>query len=99
VRIRDWRFVFLFLIFCGLVESCFSATTTSSPLLVHKDPKDQKEFQNLYQTLSRAPSIFLSAGAPGNAPQKIGDIDVSTTTGKVYISTAIASSASWALLN
>ncbi len=62
----------------------------------------QREFQAVYDVKadrSTTPKIFISAGAPSFIPSKIGDIDVSTTTGKVYISTATATSGSWAVLN
>lgn len=99
IRIRDWRITFLLLLFFCIAERSFGASTKSSPILVHSDPKDEKEFQNLYQTISNAPSIFFSAGAPAFTPPKAGDIDISTTTQKVYIATAAVTSASWVIVN
>lgn len=99
MRITDWRIALLVLLFFCAVEMCFAGSTTSSPLLIHKDPQDQKEFQNLYSTVSRAPSIFISSGTPGGVPQKVGDIDVSTGTSKVFVATATVTSNSWALVN
>lgn len=80
---------------CGIAIAGVNPT----PLLTHKDPNDSREFQNVYQNMAKGPSIFIGAGAPGFTPQKIGDIFVSTTTAKIYISTAIATSASWAIVN
>jgi len=70
----------------------------AGPLYTHTE-REQKEFEHLYKGVNVAPAIFLSAGAPSSTPLKIGDINVSTTTGKVYIATATATSASWAVLN
>ena len=95
VRIKDWRIVFMFLIFCGVVEICFSATNTTTPLYVHEDPKNQREFQNVYQTMARSPNIYISSGAPEFTPEKVGDMVISTTTVHTYVSTATKDSNSW----
>lgn len=93
-----WPFILLVLIGISLIEmKCFGANST--PLLTHSDPSNEREFQNVYQTISKAPSILTGAGAPAFAPQKIGDIYVSTTTSKVYISTSATSASSWAIMN
>jgi hypothetical protein len=76
-----------------------ASSTKGTPLLPVPDPATYRDLQNLSQTIAYAPSIFTGAGAPNFAPQKIGDIYVSTTTAKIYISTAIATSASWAVVN
>lgn len=99
MRVRDWRLAFVFLLIVTGVEFCFSASTLTTPILPHKDPNDQAEFQHAYQTISHAPSIFTGAGAPGYSPQKVGDIYISTTTQKVYISTATLTSGSWVVVN
>ena len=97
MKIR-WQFIYLFLILIGLLElKCFGITST--PLLPHNDPANEREFQNVYQKVSQAPAIFIGAGAPGFAPSKIGDIFVSTTTSKIYIATAAVNSASWDIVN
>ena len=95
MRIRDWRIVILFLLACGLVEWSWA----SCPLLVHADASDQREFMNVCQQMAASPAITISAGAPGFAPRKTGDIDISTTTAKVYIATAAATSLSWVIVN
>jgi len=82
-----------------LVSKVGLAGVNPTPLLPHKDPADQREFQNVYQNMAKGPSIIIGAGAPLSAPQKIGDIFVSTSTAKIYISTAIATSASWVIIN
>lgn len=60
------------------------------------------EMQNIYSNIPNkptTPSIYQSSGAPAFSPVKIGDIDISTTTGKVYISTATGTSGSWVVVN
>ena len=67
--------------------------------LPHKDAADEREFQNVYQTISKTPDVYTGTGAPSKAPVKIGDFYISTSTSKVYIATATATSGSWAILN
>ena len=60
------------------------------------------EMQNIYQNIpnkTTTPAIYIGAGAPSFTPGKIGDIFVSTTTSKVYLSTSTATSGSWAVVN
>jgi hypothetical protein len=95
MRIRDWRMAILFLLAVMLAESCFAGC----PLLVHDDPNNQREFQNVCQQLTATPLITTSAAAPTFTPRRVGDIDISTSTAKVYIATATISSASWAVVN
>lgn len=99
MRIRDWRFVFLFLLACCAVEFSLAASNKTTPLFNHDDPKINREFQNIYQVSGRSTAIFTGAGAPGFTPQKAGDIYISTTTQKIYISTAIATPTSWVIVN
>jgi hypothetical protein len=68
----------------------------------HTDPQVYQEFQNVYHDVpnrNTTPTIYIGAGAPSISSQIVGDIYVSTTTSKVYISTAAASSSGWAVLN
>lgn len=97
MRIRDWRVALLCLIAFGLIECCFADTQT--PILAHEEPAIQREFQNAYQSINVKPSVSSGAGAPSKAPGKLGDIYISTTTAKVYIATATATSASWVVVN
>lgn len=69
------------------------------PLLPHADPADQREFQNVCQQLSAAPSVSTGTGAPTFRPKKIGDEYIDTTNHKVYFSTATATSGSWLIVN
>jgi hypothetical protein len=60
------------------------------------------EMQNIYQNIpnkNTTPAIYIGAGAPSFTPGKIGDIFVSTTTSKVYLSTSTVTSGSWSVLN
>lgn len=60
------------------------------------------EMQNIYSIIpekATTPSIYQSVGAPTFVPDKVGDIDINTTNGKVYISTSSATSGSWVLIN
>lgn len=55
MRIKHWIIPFLFLLACGLAESCFAANTVNScqsPLLTHDDASIEREFQNAYQCMS-----------------------------------------------
>jgi hypothetical protein len=70
-----------------------------TPLVTHKDVGEQREFQNMYQNMAKNPSIFIGAGAPSFAPQKAGDIFISTSTSKVYISKDNVDPTSWLLMN
>lgn len=70
-----------------------------TPLLPHKDQGDQREFQNVYQNMAKGPAIYIGAGAPNFAPQKIGDEFISTTTAKIYFATATVNSSSWMIVN
>ncbi len=100
MRIKDWRIAFGFLLLCGLVECSWGASPSQgSVILPHEDAANEREFQNVYQNINTKPTIYTGAGPPSFAPQKIGDIYVSTTTAKVYISTANATSASWIVVN
>lgn len=90
-----WPFIYAFLLVVGFWTVCHAS---SSPVLTHEDPATQREFQNSYQAINTKPSIFISAGAPTFQPSKIGDLDISTTTSKVYISTSVASGG-WIVLN
>jgi hypothetical protein len=99
-RINSTLFVVLFLLFCILCEYyAFSASNNLNVVVPHKDPAIEREFQNSYQAISAKPTIFTGAGAPTTTPIKIGDIYVSTTTSKIYISTSAATSGSWAIIN
>jgi len=74
----------------------------AGPVYSHKDETTQREFTELYSISAEkktSPKIYQTAGAPTFAPLKIGDMAVSTTTGKVYIATATATSGSWAIMN
>lgn len=99
MRLRDWRLTFLVLLLFGVSEFLFAGSTTGTPLLVHEDPKTEKEFQNIYQKVSYAPSVFISSGAPAGVPSKIGDITIATATTKIYIATATSTSNSWCVVN
>lgn len=93
-----WPFLWFFLFsFCLL--SFHLANATQTPLLPHKDPSDEREFQNVYQTISKGPAIFSGTGAPSTAPNKAGDLYINTSTSKVYIATGTVTSGSWTLLN
>ena len=95
MRIRRWQIPFAFLLLCGLVEVSWGAC----PLLSHADPDQQREFQNLCQQIASSPLVTAKAGAPTITPRRVGDIYISTTTAKVYIATATATSGSWAVVN
>lgn len=72
------------------------------PIFKHKDQYVEREFRQAYNDIranAKGPKIYTGSGAPSFTPFKTGDIYVSTTTSKVYISTANATSASWALMN
>ena len=99
MRIRDWRVPFCFLVLCAATEISFGGTNTTTPIFPHKDPNEQREFQRVYQTTAQSPTIFTGAGAPAFSPQKTGDTYISTTTQKIYISTATATKASWMIIN
>jgi len=95
-----WPFVLLFLLGCGGVMVCWGAAPSQSNVIIpHQDPANQREFQNVYQVLNTKPNIYIGAGAPSFAPQKQGDIFISTSTSKVYISTDTLTSSSWAIVN
>ena len=98
MRIQDWRWTFIFLLICAILESCFSATNTTTPLYQHEDPRVEREFQNVYQTAARSPGIFTGANAPAFTPVKVGDIYISTSTSHIYTATATVNSASWLLV-
>lgn len=93
-----WQFLWLFLfLFCALSFRLASATQT--PLLPHKDPSDEREFQNVYQTISKSPNVYTGSGSPSTAPIKVGDFYINTSASKVYIATGTATSGSWTVLN
>src|SRR5271165_2517621 len=48
MRIRDWRISFIILLLCMVVELSWG-DQCASPLLVHSDADNQREFQNVYQ--------------------------------------------------
>jgi hypothetical protein len=99
-RINKPLFTFLFLLFCILCEYyAFSASNNLNPVVPHKDPAIEREFQNNYQAISQKPTIFIGAGVPAFSPSKIGDIFVSTTTSKIYISTATSTPQGWDVVN
>lgn len=70
----------------------------AGPLYTHAE-REQKEFEHLYKGVNAPPAILVGAGTPTTIPDRIGDIFISTTTGKVYLSTGTATSGSWAILN
>lgn len=72
------------------------------PKYRYKEPLLNDEIAQIYNEITKAqssPRLFKGAGAPTMVPARIGDIYVSTTTSKVYLSTGTATSASWAVLN
>lgn len=75
------------------------ALGSSGPLYKHEDPSDQREFQSIYDLISKGPQVFTSAGVPSFVPRKVGDITVDTSNSKVYIATATVTNKSWAILN
>lgn len=97
MRITDWRVPFLFLVLCAI--AAWSWADTQSPILVHQDNANQREFQNVYQSINVRPVVFSGSGASTATPRKIGDIYIDTSAGKVYISTSAVSAGGWALLN
>lgn len=77
-------------------------TWAKSPKYSYKDPHLNDEISQIYFEITKAqqaPKVFQGVGAPTLTPQKIGDIYVSTTTSKVYLSTGTATSGDWAVLN
>ena len=93
-----WQFLWAFLFsFCLLAHKIVHATAT--PLLPHKDAGDEREFQNVYQTISRSPTVYSGSGAPSTTPIKAGDIYINTSNSKVYIATGTVTSGSWTVLN
>lgn len=77
-------------------------TWAKGPRYSYKDPHLNDEISQIYYEITKAqaaPRIFKGSGAPASIPTRIGDIYVSTTTSKVYLSTGTATSASWAVLN
>ena len=73
----------------------------SGPIYTHPQPV-QEEFRIIYTEKAEArtsPKIFTSTAIPSVAPEKIGDIFINTSTGKVYIATGTANSGSFAILN
>jgi hypothetical protein len=96
VRIKSRWIVLLFLLGCGAIQAlCFGGTNVTTPLYKHDDPRTEREFQNVYQTAARSPSILSGSGSPDFAPAKSGDIYVSTSTAHVYIATGTKDSNSW----
>lgn len=92
-----WPFLWAFLFSFCLWSMVHAATQT--PLLPHKDPGEEREFQNVYQSISRAPSILSGSSGPSVVPNKTGDIFINTTTSKIYIATGTVSSGSWTVIN
>ena len=82
-----------------LVLAAWTLVHASCPLLTHEDTSDQREFQNVCQVINTKPSVYTGSGAPPQAPERVGDIYIATSTAKVYISTATVTKASWAILN
>lgn len=70
----------------------------AGPLYTHAE-REQKEFEHLYKGVNAPPAIIIGAGAPTSAPERIGDIFISTTTAKIYFSTGTATSGSWVVVN
>ena len=88
------KFFFLFLI----PSAVFSA---AGPVYVHEQPA-QSEFRNIYERaadVSFTPKIFTGTSTPSFRPEKVGDLFVNTSSGKVYVSTGSANSGDWAILN
>jgi hypothetical protein len=94
VRVKRWQIALLFLLGCGLVEMSWAGC----PLLTHKDPSDEREFQSICQQIATTPAVTTGTGAPTTAPKKVGDFYIATGTGKVYVSSATVSG-SWIILN
>lgn len=100
MRIRDWRIVLLFLLYCCFVERCFAVSGNTSVVIPHQaDPAIEHEFQNVYSSINLKATISSGAGAPATTPSKVGDIYINTSAGKVYVSTGTVTSGSWAILN
>ena len=93
MRIKNPIIPFLFLLLCGAVMFSWGSTTT--PLYQHKDPEDQREFQAVYQQISKGPQVTTGSGAPGSTPRMRGDIYIDSTNVHVYMATSTANSASW----
>ena len=91
MRIKNPLIAFLFLLLCGAVISSWGAC----PLLVHSDPSNQREFQNVCQDILLGPQVTTGSGAPKSIPRKVGDTYIDTTNTHVYTATATATSASW----
>ena len=87
----------LFLIFLP------SLVFAGGPKYTYPTPRGlDDEMHNIYGTLApknTTPVIFIGPSAPTFAPNKAGDIFISTGTSKVYIATAAATSGSWAIVN
>ena len=72
----------------------------AGPVYVHKSP-EHEEFTSLYKDKAEAsmtPRIYIGAGSPTFASNKIGDLFVSTSTAKIYVSTSAAVNG-WVILN
>lgn len=60
------------------------------------------EMHNIYNNMPNkavTPSVYIGSGAPSFVPPKVGDLFISTSTSKVYLSTSAVTTGSWAILN
>jgi len=96
------REVYIFCLLCIVFLIFYTVQALATgPVYTHPQPV-QEEFRVLYTEKAEArtsPKIFTSTAVPSIAPEKTGDIFINTSTSKVYIATATASSGSWAILN
>lgn len=99
MRIRGIRWPFLWFFLLSFCIFAIHLHATQTPLLPHSDPSNEREFQNVYQTISKSPSVYSGSGTPTKAPVKLGDFYINTSTSKVYIATGTATSGSWTALN
>lgn len=79
-----------------------SPLCAEGPLFKHKDGFVDREFGNAYNDIryaKKSPTVMVGSGAPTSTPRRVGDIYISTTTSKVYFSTATVNSASWIVVN
>lgn len=97
ITLRGCRWIFAYALLWVLALVALSHA--SCPLLAHGDPNDEREFQNVCQTIAVQPSITIGTTAPTGSPGKIGNMFINTTSGKVYIATGTANSGSWAIMN
>ena len=100
--IEERPFLYTNVAICILLLIFFAyQALASGPIYTHPQPT-QEEFRVLYTEKAEArtaPKIFTSTAIPSVAPEKIGDIFINTSTGKVYIATGTANSGDFAILN